>query len=125
VRRERLGVLTGSACEIERERGCTGEGNRRRQAGPTGQMEGGRERTGEETSADRWSSLVRRRGRTRGAPLGWTGLCWDEIGFPFFSKFLIAFLFIFSSELNSNSNTNSNSNNSNMCINSKNNLGSA
>jgi hypothetical protein len=59
-------------------------------------------------------------------PLGWTRLSWAEISFSFFfSKFLIAFLFIFSSELYSNSNTNSNSNISNMCTKSKNNLGSA
>jgi hypothetical protein len=43
----------------------------------------------------------------------------------FFSRdFLNDFIFIFSSELNSNSNINPNSNNSNMCIKSKNNLGS-
>jgi hypothetical protein len=60
----------------------------------------------------------------RAALVGWVGLNWAEFGFPFFSKFLIAFLFIFSSELYPNSNTKSNSNNSSMCIKSKNNLGS-
>jgi hypothetical protein len=60
----------------------------------------------------------------RAAPLGWVGLNWAKFGFPFSSEFLIAFLFIFSSDLNSNSNTNSNSNISNMCIKSKNKLGS-
>jgi hypothetical protein len=68
---------------------------------------------------------VRQSGRAWAAPLGWVGLNWAEIGFLFFSEFLVAFLFMFSSELNSNSNTNSNSNNSSMCIKSKNNLGSA
>jgi hypothetical protein len=59
------------------------------------------------------------------ARLGWAGLAWAEFSFLFFSEFLIAFLFILFSEFNSNSNTNLNSNNSNMCIKSKNNLGSA
>jgi hypothetical protein len=61
--------------------------------------------------------------------LKWAGLgpAWAEMVFPFFSEFLIDFLFIFSSELNSNSNSNidSNSNMSNICIKQKNNLGSA
>jgi hypothetical protein len=60
--------------------------------------------------------------RARG---GLDGLDWAGMSFPFFSEFIIAFLFICSNELNSNSTTNSNSNNSNMCIKSKNNLGSA
>jgi hypothetical protein len=68
---------------------------------------------------------MRQSGRARAAPLGWVGLNWAKFGFLFFFEFLIAFLFIFSSELNSNLNTNPNSNNSNMCIKSKNNLGSA
>jgi hypothetical protein len=56
--------------------------------------------------------------------LGWTGQSWAEISFPFFSEFLIPFLFIFSSEIHSNSKMYSNSNNSNMCIKLKSNLGS-
>jgi hypothetical protein len=44
-----------------------------------------------------------------GARLDWAD--WAEMQFSIFSKFPIAFLFIFFSELNSNSNTNSNSNN--------------
>jgi hypothetical protein len=60
---------------------------------------------------------------------GPAGLDWAELGqnwvFLFFSEFLIAFLFIFSSELYTNSNTNSNSYISNMCTKSKNNLGSS
>jgi hypothetical protein len=62
------------------------------------------------------------------ARAGLTGLSWAEwakFGFSFSPIFLMPFIFIFSSELNSNSNTNSNSNISNMCIKSKNNLGSA
>jgi hypothetical protein len=56
-------------------------------------------------------------------PAGLDWADWAESGFSFFRDFLNAFLFIFSSELNSNSNPNSNT--SNMCIKSKNNLGSA
>jgi hypothetical protein len=50
------------------------------------------------------------------AGLSWAE--WAEIGFSFSLNFLVPFLFIFCSELNSNSNI------SNMCIKSKNNLGS-
>jgi hypothetical protein len=42
----------------------------------------------------------------RGALPGWVGLVLVEFDFLFFSEFLIAFLFIFSSELNSNLDTN-------------------
>jgi hypothetical protein len=49
---------------------------------------------------------VKRSGRVWAAPQGWVGLNWAKVGFLFFSKFLIAFLFMFSIELNSNSNTN-------------------
>jgi hypothetical protein len=91
--------------------------------GPRWQREGRRERAGARTAADRWGSLVRWRRRV--ALLGWTGPTGLKVAFPFSRDFLNGFLFIFSSELNSNSNTNPNSNNSNMCIKSKNNLGSA
>jgi hypothetical protein len=39
-----------------------------RQAGPRRQREGGRERAGARTTADRWAPPVRRRGRARGGP---------------------------------------------------------
>jgi hypothetical protein len=82
--------------------------------------EGGRgEHASARTAADRWGPPIKRHGRARTALLGWTGPTGLEVAFPFSRDFLNAFLFIFSSELNSNSN------NSNMCIKSKNNLGSA
>jgi hypothetical protein len=82
--RERLGALTDWARETERERGRAGEGNRRRQASPTGQREVERECACEKTGANRWSPLVRWRGRARGP----AGLDWAELGRNWFSLFL-------------------------------------
>jgi hypothetical protein len=116
--------LTGLAHNAERkgERGATTRGmaNRARET------ERERERTGEETGADRLGRLgseraresgrsglrrqvglacqaerARGRGRTR-ARLN--GLPWDELAFPIFVEFLMPFLFIFSRVFNSNSN---------------------
>jgi hypothetical protein len=52
-----------------------GEGNWRRQSGPTGQRERGRRRGLRGNAADRWSPPVRQRGRVRvrAALLGWMG----------------------------------------------------
>jgi hypothetical protein len=110
VRGKRLIALTRRAREAETEMGHTGEGDWHGHTGPTGQREWGKERAGEQTAADRWSPCVRRRGRARTAPLGWTGSAWAESGFSFFSEFIIVFIFISSRVFNSNSNQVSNSN---------------
>jgi hypothetical protein len=68
----------------------TGEGNWRRQCGPTGQRQGERERAGKETTADRWNPPVRRRGDARP---GWAG--WAILAFSIYLKFLIVFSFLF------------------------------
>jgi hypothetical protein len=57
--------------------------------------------------------------------LGWVGLNWAKIGFPFSLEFLKAFLFIFLYGIKSNSNQIQIQTFSNMCIKQKNNLGSA
>jgi hypothetical protein len=82
-------------------------GNLRRQVDPNGQQEGERE--------ERWRALdgliggccMLGAGQTRGRARGldgpsWAG--WAELAFPFFLKFLMAFLFIFSRVSKSNSN---------------------
>jgi hypothetical protein len=71
-----------------------GEGNWRRQHGPTGQRERGRRRGLRGNAANRWSPPVRRRGRARG-PAGLDGPVWAALGFSIFLEFLIAFLFLF------------------------------
>jgi hypothetical protein len=60
--------LAMRARKAEREEGRTGEGNQRRQLGPTRQRKGESERTGEKTAADGWRPPIRRGGRV--APLG-------------------------------------------------------
>jgi hypothetical protein len=98
-------VVVGCARKAERERGLTGKGDWRRQTGPTGQREGKRER-------ERESVHGRGRSLAGGVHLSdnagaraWPGWAdWAELSFPFFSEFLIAFLFIFSRVFNSNSN---------------------
>ena len=88
---------------------------------PPGRGRGGVRTRGRERCADRRAPAVREGERARGARLSWAD--WAEMAFPFPSKFLIHFLFIFSMDFKSNHN--SNSNNSNMCIKQKkNNLGS-
>jgi hypothetical protein len=85
---------------------------------------GGKERVGEEIAADRWSPSVRQCGRARAALLGWTGPACAKSGFSFFSEFVIVFLFIslgFSIQIQTKFQIQTKSN---MCINSKNILGS-
>jgi hypothetical protein len=69
-RGQRLGTGEPGPRDTQREKERTGEGNWRRQVGPTGQRarEGGRSRG--ITAADRRGPPVRRRGRA-GARLGW------------------------------------------------------
>jgi hypothetical protein len=94
-----------------------GEGNWRRQRGPTGR---GRRRGLRGNAADRWSSPVRRRGRTRGpAGLDWAGLgCFGIFYFSEISNcFSISFSPGFSIQIQTKFQIQTNSN---MCNNSKN-----
>jgi hypothetical protein len=94
---DRWGPLSGERAGTRKRE------ERRRHAGPRWQT--GKERArGRENCC--WGPLVRRCRRARGALPGWVGLVLVEFDFLFFSEFLIAFLFIFSSELNSNLDTN-------------------
>jgi hypothetical protein len=93
-----------------------------RQASPTGQWEGEKERVRAQmwAIADRWGPPIRQRERARPgcAELARVGRNW----FFFIPKIFKSFLFIFSIDFKSNSNQISNSN---MCIKQKNNFGSA
>jgi hypothetical protein len=97
----------GRSALIERthraERGSErARGNRCRQAGPTGQREGERERARTRAVANRWDPPVRRSGHAwpSWAGLGLIGRNW----FYFSREFLNAFVFIFSMDFKSNSN---------------------
>jgi hypothetical protein len=90
------GSASGKADPQGREgRGGAGEGNRRRQPGPTRQSEGESERAGKETIAPRWRPPVWQRRRTGARPrwARWAGL--GCFGFFFSLDFLIAFPFLF------------------------------
>jgi hypothetical protein len=100
VQRERESGRTGVTVRRTNEagprgrggEGRPGEGNWRRQPGPTGKREGERESAGKGTAADRWNPPVRRCGRA-GARPGWAEL--GCFGFFFFLEFLFAFPFLF------------------------------
>jgi hypothetical protein len=95
--------LAARAREAEREEGCGGGNNWRRQVGPSGQRarERERERAGEKAAADRWIPPVRRRERAGACPgLDELG-CWAAFPFSFSLDFLILFLFLFSRVSNS------------------------
>jgi hypothetical protein len=108
------GFATASACEKKR----------RRQASPTEQREGKREREKGRAGWRRHAGSAfqgpRARERTSARGAGPDGPTCVELAFPFSREFLISFLFIFSRILNPNSNHVSNSNQINMCNNSKN-----
>jgi hypothetical protein len=91
----------------ERER-ARAKKKQRQQVGPTEQREGERKRRGARapTGGVRMSGTEGAQAQVR--TRGWVD--WAELGFPFSSEFLIAFLFIFYRVFNSNSNKVSNSN---------------
>jgi hypothetical protein len=85
VRGKLLIALTRRVRGAEKERGRAARATGADTPAPLG--EEGRERAGKETAADRWSPPVRRHGHTRAALLGWTGLSWAEVVFPFSPNF--------------------------------------
>jgi hypothetical protein len=78
--------LANRAREAEREEGRAGEGNRRRQLGPTGQRASEREREGcgadwhRQTGSACQERQARKRGRAQLGLVGWFGPNWL---FPF------------------------------------------
>jgi hypothetical protein len=81
--------LTRRAREAERKRSTRARATGADRAAPSG-----REREGGGTRGEKLPP-VRRHGRVRGAPLGWTGPVWAALVFSIFLEFLIAFLFLF------------------------------
>jgi hypothetical protein len=98
--------LANRAREAEREDGRVGEGNWRRQLGPTGQRE--REGCGADRRRQAGSACQERQACGRAAGPG--GLVCAKLAFSFFLNFLIAFPFFSLGVFNSNSNQVSNSN---------------
>jgi hypothetical protein len=89
-------------------RARAGEGNRRRQLGPTGQRE--RERRVRGRLAPTGGVRLSGAPGTSARAAGPGGLVWAKLDFSFFLNFLIAFPFLFSRVFNSNSNQISNLN---------------
>jgi hypothetical protein len=81
----------------------TGEGNRRRQSGPTGQRERGEKARAEGKHRCQVEPSCQA-ARARAAPLDWTRPVWAALDFSTFLEFLIVFYFFFSRVFNSNSN---------------------
>jgi hypothetical protein len=98
-------------------------GDRRRQAGPTGQRKGERERTRGRSQAGSACQGGLARGRARAGP---AGLFWADMSFFYFQRISNAFSILFSLGFSIQIQTNFQiQTKSNMCINSKSILGSA